>query len=78
MRYAVARFKTKNRDDAYRIYVTDGLMCLSESMCAFVGGGRKLTSRFFDLLNPAPERPKDNRTQEEIVGQIWKSIGVIK
>ena len=74
MRYATARYNLEQRCEAYRIYVSDGLYCLSNTLHAFVGGGLTLSTRYVDLLHPVPEKPKDERTQEEIVAQVWASI----
>lgn len=54
MRYAQARYEKNTRDWAYRVYVTDSLKV--------IGG---LNIRYADLF-----RPEENRTAEEIIGNI--------
>ena len=67
MRYVEARIKQSKRDNTYRIYVTDALY-------AIANGGLSMTTRYADLINPQPEKPKDTRTQDEIVKQVWRGI----
>ena len=74
MRYAVARIKTEKRLEACRIYVTDGLYVLSNGLHSLVGGGLVLTTRFAEVISPVPAAAPDNRTQEEIVAQVWRGI----
>lgn len=58
MRYVLARIDQNNRDEAYRIYVTDALKA--------IGG---FDSRFVDLLNY--KLPKEEtRTPDEIINKI--------
>lgn len=66
MRYLEARFRTEQRETIYRIYVTDSLYAIAR--------GLTVTDRYANVINLAPEKPKDTRTQEEIVKQVWKGI----
>ena len=72
MRYAIARYQSKQRDFAYRIYVTDCLRIISENT-AKMGGGSYITAKFADIINPMPV---DNRTGEEIASDIIKRAGI--
>jgi hypothetical protein len=54
MRYVMARFNRYQREEAYRIYVTDGLKHLSG-----------LNIRYADLF-----APEETRTADEIIGGI--------
>lgn len=67
MRYVDARAEQKRRDNTYRIYVTD---CLY----AIANGGHAITKRYADIINPEPKKPKDTRSQAEIVAQVWSGI----
>lgn len=62
-----ARAEKQRRDNTYRFYVTD---CLY----AIANGGLTVTKRYADIINPEPEKPKDTRTQAEIVAQVWSGI----
>lgn len=67
MRYVEARADKQRRDNTYRIYVTDCLYVIAN-------GGLTVTKRYADIINPEPEKPKDTRTQAEIVAQVWSGI----
>lgn len=66
MRYVEARFNQYRRDETYRIFVTDALYASQR--------GLSVTVRYADLAHPKPEKPADNRTQDEIVAQVWGAI----
>ena len=72
MRYAMARYKSQQRDLAYRIYVTDCLRIISENT-AKIGNGSYITAKFPDIINP---KPVDKRTGEEIAADIIKRAGI--
>lgn len=63
MRYVGVRRKQKAEDDTYRIFVTDALFAL-------VNGGQHMTKRYFDVLHPAPEKPEERRSPQEIKDKI--------
>lgn len=67
MRYVEARFKKNRRDEIYRIYVTDCLYVIAN-------GGLRVVQRYADIVDPQEPAPKDTRTQEEIVAQVWRGI----
>lgn len=56
MRYVESRCNEYDRDEAYRIYVTDSLKIIGN-----------LDIRFYDLLRPGVE---ETRTPEEIIENI--------
>lgn len=70
MRYVMARFEEKQRELAYRIYVTDALRSISENTAKF-GGGGYMKVRFADIIMPHPE---DDRTSEEIISHIREKL----
>jgi Zn-dependent membrane protease YugP len=73
MRYAVARYKTYQREVAYRIYVTDCLRMMTENTARFVKGNY-VAKRYADFLkNPA----RDNRTGEEIAAEVIQKAGLV-
>ncbi len=59
MRYVAARCKEYDRDEAYRIYVTDGLKHL-------VGADR----RYYDMVH----EPVETRSAEEIKNDIFNKL----
>ena len=72
MRYAMARYKSQQRDLAYRIYVSDCLRIISENT-AKICGGSYITAKLADIINP---KPVDNRTGEEIAADIINRAGI--
>ena len=72
MRYAIARYQSKQRDFAYRIYVTDCLRIISENT-AKMGGGSYITVKLADIINP---KLVDDRTGEEIAADIINRAGI--
>ena len=77
MRYVVARFKQERKDTAYRIYLTDCLRNIGESVADVSkmsgGEGRYIVSRFSDILYPKPE---ETRTGEAIIAHLRKKLAV--
>lgn len=67
MRYVEARFEQNRRENTYRIYVSD---CLY----AIANGGLTVNTRYAELIDTRPQKPKDTRTMEEIVAQVWSGI----
>ena len=58
---------SKNREESYRIYVTDCLRGIA------MGMGAKSVTRFADIIHP----PKhDDRNVEDIVGDITAKAGL--
>ena len=73
MRYAFARYKTYQREVAYRIYITDCLRMISENTANFAKGNY-MRDRYADFLKkPA----RDNRTGEEIAAEVIKKAGLV-
>ena len=73
MRYAVARYKTYQREVAYRIYVTDCLRMMTENTARFAKGNY-ITKRYADFL----KKPVcENKTGEEIAADVIKKAGLV-
>ena len=73
MRYAFARYKTYQRDVAYRIYVTDCLRMISENT-ANISKGIYPQKRYADFLKTPIV---DKRTGEEIAADVIKKAGLV-
>ena len=73
MRYAVARYKTYQRELVYRIYVTDCLRMMTENTARFAKGNY-IKGRYADILK---EPMRDNRTGEEIAAEVIKKAGLV-
>lgn len=64
MRYAVARFKTEQRDLAYRIYITDSLRVIG-----------RLDRRYFDsIADDFKETIKPSESAEDIISRIQNGV----
>lgn len=64
MRYVEARIDEKNREEAYRIYVTDSLKAL---------GG--FGARYADIFDT---KPIETRTEAEIVDSIKDKLSAVR
>ena len=65
MRYVNARAEQQNRDEAYRIFVTESLRMLPQ--------GKGFTKSYIELLKP--EKIIETRTGKEVAEQIAETIG---
>ena len=72
MRYVVSRLEKETLDKAYRIYVTDCLMLITENTAKAVAGGKSYIKRYIDFIKKEPEQ--DPRSGEEIIGDIKKKL----
>lgn len=73
MRYAVSKINSRQRDTAYRVYVTDALKFIAENTARYAGGGY-MKARYEDLIHPKPE---DTRTAEEIIEHMKKKLAQV-
>lgn len=72
MRYVVARYNEKQRDMAYRIYITDALKTITEDI-AHANGGKYMTLRYYDVINP---KPVDSRSGDEVAADVIMRLGL--
>ena len=64
MRYAVTRFKTEQRNLAYRIYITDSLKAIG-----------RLDRRYFDsIADDFRETLKPSESAEDIISRIQNGV----
>lgn len=52
--------------DAWRLYVADGVRMISENTAKFAGG-QYMKARWADILDP---KPIEERTPEQVVGHV--------
>ena len=75
MRYVEAKLKIQQRDETYRIYVTDALKVISESASKFAGGSY-LTKSYNEIIEPQPQIEEvvqeDTRTAEQFAADMFK------
>ena len=65
MRYVLAKFKQKNDDQAYRIYVTDALYAS--------GNNKAMSKRYFELIKP---EMTCNRSGDDVALDVIKRLGL--
>ena len=73
MRYVVSKYKEQQKEMAYRIYVTECLRVITENT-AKQGGGSYINKPFADVIGS--NKPKDERTADEIIADITKRAGL--
>ena len=66
MRYVEARIDEYNRDEAYRIYITEGLRLVPQN--------KYLTTSYSDFISP---KKRDTRSGDEIVLDTFKNAGLV-
>lgn len=71
MRYVLARVNQNQRDEAYRICVTDSLRILTENTAAIVGG-KEFRFRYADLVF---KKQEETRTADEVIDHIRQGLG---
>ena len=68
--YCISRYKHKQEEKQFRVYITDALMTIANNVANF-GGGSKIVTRYIDL-----DKPQDTRTGNEIAVDVMKRAGL--
>lgn len=68
--YCISRYKHKQEQKQYHVYVTDVLMTIANNVCN-IAGGKKIKTRYQDL-----GKPQDTRTGNEIAADVMKRAGL--
>lgn len=68
--YCISRYKHKQEEKQYRVYITDALMTIANNIVN-VAGGQKIVTRYYDL-----GKPQDTRTGNEIAIDVIKRAGL--
>ena len=68
--YCVSRFKHKQEEKQYRIYLTDALMVIANNT-ARAFGGSTVTMRYLDII-----KPQDTRTGDDIAVDVMQRAGL--
>lgn len=67
--YCIASLRRKNKELAYRVYITDALKAVAENTSRYAGG-TVLSKRFAEYLEP----PKKEMTAQEVIDKIKKKM----
>lgn len=72
--HCIALFKQKQEDKLLKVYITDGLKAITETLQS-VYNGSALTTRWIELVDPPKQ---DTRTAEEIKTTILNKLKSIE
>lgn len=78
--HCISALKSNTEEKSLKIYITDALMAIADNTTHLVGHtgvvdyGRRLNTRWIELLDSKPEPPEDDRPSEEIASDIWERI----
>lgn len=67
MRYAISRYTASQREETYRILVSESLKIITENTAMFADG-KTITVSYADLIKP----PKPQEKPEDIIERIKK------
>ena len=67
MRYAISRYTASQREETYRIFVSESWKMITENTAMFAGG-KTITVSYADLIKP----PKPQEKPEDIIERIKK------
>ena len=70
--HCVSAFSEYNKEKAFRVYVSDAIMCISETI-ANRDGGSYMTKRYIDIIEPHEEIDYD---PDEIALDIIERAGL--
>ena len=68
--YCVSRYKHKQEEKQYRVYLTDALMAIANNTAKMFGGST-INMRYYDII-----KPQDTRTGEEIAVSVIQKAGL--
>lgn len=68
--YCVSRYKHKQEEKQYRVYITDALMVIANNT-ARAFGGSTVTMRYSDII-----KPQDTRTGDDIAVDVMQRAGL--
>ena len=78
MDYCIAFFQKKQKENAFRIYVTDALYAISESTAKMFGGS-SMKMRYADLIRNKPQdTEQETKDAAEVVNHIKDRINKLK
>lgn len=70
--YCVSRYKHKQEEKQYRVYITDALMVIANNT-ARAFGGSTVTMRYLDIIQP---QEPDPRTGDDIAVDLIQRAGL--
>ena len=74
MDYCIAFFRRKQKENAFRIYVTDALYAISANTAKMFGGA-SMQMRYADMINNKPQdTEQETKDAAEVVNHIKDKI----
>ena len=70
--HCVSAFSQRNKEKAFRIYMTDAIMCISETVANMGNGGSYMEKRYIDIIEPQD----DEFDPDEIALDIIQRAGL--
>lgn len=70
--HCLSEWKERQKQEAYRVYITDALRAISENTAKYAGG-KYIQARYADMIKP---KPKDIRSGNEIAADVIKKAGL--
>lgn len=70
--YCIAFFREKQKEEFFKIYVTDALKVIAENTANMMGG-KAMSIRFYDMINPK----EIEESAEDIIKRISEKIEMI-
>lgn len=67
--YCIAFFREKEKEEAFRVYVTDALKVLTKNT-ATMFGGNAMSIRFYDMIHPK----QITESAEDIIKRMSKKL----
>lgn len=68
--YCVSRYKHKQEEKQYRVYIADALMVIANNTARMFGGST-VNMRYLDII-----KPQDTRTGDDIAVDVMQRAGL--
>ncbi len=72
--HCIKMYNHAQRQEIYRIYVSDTLRIITENTAKFVGGGY-IKKRYIEIVEPHKNK-QDNRSAQEIIDDVVNKSGI--
>lgn len=72
--HCIKLYTIAQRQEIYKIYVSDALRIITENTAKFVGGGY-IKKRYIEIVEPKNNK-QDNRSAQEIIDDVVSKSGI--
>ena len=70
----ISFFHKKQKDDAYKIYITDTLKLILENTAHAINGGQYIQVRYADVVEPQKE---ETRTADDVINHVKEKLAKV-